>query len=599
MKNFTSIKLYSILSFTLLVTITANAQLLKRFKNRTYVIKQSSKVLQNNSSTTNLFNRSEAPTLKSVRCLGGSGDEGEFSNFMTQTNDGGFITCSYSTSNDGDVSGNHGGTDVWITKINASGVIQWKKTYGGSGDDFANRAIQTNDGGYIFIGYTTSNDGDVSSNHGEGDLWIVKLTSNGNISWQKCYGGTGDEYAYYGIIQTDDGGYAAIGSSASNDGDANNNHGGYDVLVLKLGRNGNVQWTKTYGGSQDDYGNLIVQNSDGTYTISADTYSNDGNIGSNHGDGTLDTWVSRLNRNGNIIWKKSLGGSDDEFNGSLITTHDGDVLVGDYAGSHDGDVKGNHGVIPDGGDMWLVKINAGGNIIWTKTLGGGNGSSTIDFPDDEVALFLSETPNGEFLVAGGATSSDGDLTVNRGGDDAWVLKLNTFGNIIWQKSFGGSGEDAATAIFLNNNGNYTITGWTYSNDFDFKHSSPHGEGDIFIATLTSNHNELSNIETNVSPVKIENTKNENVTKFNNFPNLFSQSTTINFSIAKAGKVSLQIFDISGRLIKILANEQMQQGNHEIKWNVNDERENTVSAGIYFLKMQVGDYTETRKLVVGK
>ena len=584
MKNIKCIKLYSLLSIAMLFTITANAQLYKKFKNRTHVIKQSSQVLQSSSSaTTNSFHVSPSPILKSVRCLGGSGDEGVFSYFMTQTSDGGFIACSYSTSNDGDVSGNHGGTDVWVAKLSASGNIQWKKSYGGTSDDFASRAIQTKDGGYIFIGYTTSNDGDVSGNHGEGDLWIVKLTASGNISWQKCYGGSGDEYAYYGIIQTADGGYAAIGSSTSHDGDANGNHGGYDVLVLKLSKNGSVQWTKTYGGSQDEYGNLIVQNNDGSYTISGDTYSNDGNIGSNHGTGTLDTWVARLNRNGNIIWKKSIGGSDDEYNASLITTHDGAVLVGDYAGSHDGDVTGNHGVIPDGGDMWLVKINAAGNIIWTKTLGGGNGNSPIDFPDDEVALFISENCNGEFLVAGGATSSDGDVTVNRGGDDAWVLKLNAVGNIIWQKSFGGSGEDAATAIFLNPNGSYTVAGWTYSNDFDFKHSRQHGEGDIFIATLSSNHNDLNNIETNISPVEIENLKKQNVIRLKNFPNPFSQSTTINFSVAKTDKVSLKIFDMSGRLVKTLANEEMQQGNHEIKWNVNDEKGNTVSLPCLFFK----------------
>ena len=601
MKNFISLKLYLLSSIVLLFTVTANSQLLKRFKNRTYNIKDRSALLRNNTlSTANSSNSFSIPSLKSVHCLGGSGDEGEFSGFTTQTNDGGFINCSYSTSNDGDVSGNHGGSDVWITKLNSSGNTQWRKSYGGSWDDFANRAIQTRDGGYIFIGYTTSNDGDVSGNHGQGDLWIVKLTSNGNISWQKCYGGTGDEYAYYGIIQTDDGGFAAIGSSASNDGDANNNHGSYDVLVLKLNRNGSLEWTKTYGGSQDDYGDLIVQNNDGTYTISADTYSNDGNIGTNHGDGTLDTWIARLNSKGNIIWGKNIGGTDDEFNGSLITTHDGNILVGDYAGSHDGDVKGNHGVMPDGGDMWLVKMNKTGNIIWTKTLGGGNGNSAIDFPDDEVALFISETNNGEFLVAGGATSSDGDLTVNRGGDDAWILKLNPTGNIIWQKSFGGSNEDAATAIFLNRNESFTVIGWTYSNDFDFKHSNQHGKGDLFIAIFSpGSYNNLADVATNVLPVEIKNIKQEKLTTLNIYPNPFSQSTTINFSIVKSANVSLQIFDISGRLIKTLANEEMEAGNHEIKWNVSDERGVQVSTGIYYLKLITGNYIETKHLSIIK
>ena len=308
------------------------------------------------------------PSLQTIRCLGGSGDEGNFSNFMTQTADGGFITCTYTSSNDGNITGNHGGVDVWVIKFNSTGTVQWKKTYGGTSDDFANRIIQTTDGGYMLLGFTYSNDGDVSGNHGEGDLWLVKLNANGNIVWQKCYGGNGDEFAYYGIIQTLDGGYAAICSSTSNNGDANGNHGGYDVLILKLGNNGNLQWSKIYGGTQDEYGNLIVQNNDGTFTLSADTYSTNGNIHGNHG--ALDTWVARLSSNGNILWSKCIGGSDEEYNASLIPTMDGNILIGEYAGSHDGDVTGNRGVIPNGGDMWLVKLNlSNGNFILTKTLG--------------------------------------------------------------------------------------------------------------------------------------------------------------------------------------------------------------------------------------
>jgi hypothetical protein len=546
-----------------------------------------------NTSTSN----ASAVSLQTVRCLGGSGDEGAFSGFMTQTNDGGFILGTYSSSTDGDVSGNHGGIDAWVIKMNASGIIQWKKNYGGSGDDFVNSVIQTNDGGYIFIGYTYSNDGDVSGNHGEGDVWIVKLNANGNISWQKCYGGSGDEFAYYGIIQTSDGGYAAIGSSASRNGEANGNHGGYDVLVLKLSSTGNIQWSKTYGGSSDEYGNLIVQNSDGTYTISADTYSTNGNINGNHG--ALDTWVARLNTNGNIIWKKCFGGSAEEFNASLITTSDGNILFGDYTGSNDGDVTGNHQVIPNGGDMWLVKLNrSNGSIIWTKTLGGSNGGprpSLPDYPDDEVALFINETAGGEFLVAGGSTSSDGDLTVNRGVGDCWILKLDNTGNIIWQKSFGGSDEDAATAIFPSANGGYIVAGWTYSGDYDFKKSGQHGEGDIFIARFAAeNGNNIAALSINKAIVNGSNLQSEPAGKLNAYPNPFTNSTTISFSLSQLQKISFKVFDMSGRLVNTIADRFFESGEQQITWNTND-----VKAGIYLLRMESANYSETKKLVVIK
>lgn len=98
------------------------------------------------ASQINSKDNSLSPTIQSIHCLGGSGDEGSFADFMTQTTDGGFITCSYSSSANGDVSATHGGVDVWVIKFNASGTIQWKRTYGGSSDDFASRVIQTSDG---------------------------------------------------------------------------------------------------------------------------------------------------------------------------------------------------------------------------------------------------------------------------------------------------------------------------------------------------------------------------------------------------------------------------------------------------------------------
>jgi flagellar hook capping protein FlgD len=560
------------------------------------------KHISTTTSQTSQANSTTASSLQTVRCLGGSGDEGNFSNFMTQTADGGFITCSYSSSTDGDVVATYGGVDAWVIKFNASGSIQWKKIYGGSNDDFANRIIQTTDGGYMMIGYTYSNDGYVSGNHGEGDLWLVKLSANGNVAWQKCYGGSGDEFVYYGIIQTSDGGYATICSSTSNNGNANGNHGGYDVLVLKISANGNVQWSKTYGGTQDEYGNLIVQNKDGTFTISADTYSTNGNINGNHG--ALDTWVARLNSNGAIMWSKCLGGTFEEYNASLVATRDGNILIGDYAGSNDGDVIGNHGVIPNGGDMWLVKLDvANGNFIWTKTLGGGNGGprpSLPDYPDDEVALFINELPTGELLIAGGATSSDGDLTINRGVGDCWVLKLDDTGNIIWQKSFGGSDEDAATAIFQNSKGTYTVGGWTYSNDYDFKHSSQHGEGDIFIAILSPDNGNTTPVLTINKSLNVDEELQSKIDyQLRSYPNPISGFTTISYSLAQHMNVSLKILDHTGRIVRTWGNVAQSAGKHITKWNADDDRGKALAAGVYFLTIQAGSYSETKTLVVVK
>ncbi|MCD6097265.1 T9SS type A sorting domain-containing protein [bacterium] len=171
------------------------------------------------------------PTIQWQKCLGGSGYDYAYS--IQQTDDGGFIVAGYSNSNDGDVSGNHGERDYWVVKLNSAGDLVWQKSLGGSSWDEAWSIQQTSDGGFIVAGYSESNDGDVSGHHGGYDYWVVKLDSAGDIVWQKCLGGSYWDYAY-SIQQTFDGGYIVAGESRSNNGDVSGNHGWGDYWVVKL-----------------------------------------------------------------------------------------------------------------------------------------------------------------------------------------------------------------------------------------------------------------------------------------------------------------------------------------------------------------------------
>jgi hypothetical protein len=170
------------------------------------------------------------------KCLGGSETDWAYS--IQQTTDGGFVLAGFSFSNDGDVSGNHGGFDYWIAKLDAFGNIQWQKCLGGSYNDLATTIQQTTDGGFVVAGYTQSNDGDVSGNHYDNyvtdDYWIVKLDVSGNIQWQKCLGGSYTDRAY-SIQQTADGGFVVAGFSLSYNGDVSGDHGQEDYWVVKLG----------------------------------------------------------------------------------------------------------------------------------------------------------------------------------------------------------------------------------------------------------------------------------------------------------------------------------------------------------------------------
>ena len=231
----------------------------------------------------------QAPEIEWQKSLGGSYFDEARS--IQQTSDGGYIVAGNSYSNDGDVSGNHGEWDYWIVKLNDTGNIQWQKCLGGSEFDIAYAIQQTSDGGYIVAGMTESNDGDVSGNHGYDDYWVVKLDDTGNIQWQKSLGGSESEWAY-SIQQTTDGGYIVAGWSYSNNGDVSENHGDDDYWVLKLDNTGNIQWQKSLGGSSVEWAHSTQQTSDGGYIVAGWSKSNDGDASGNHGE--TDVWVVKL-----------------------------------------------------------------------------------------------------------------------------------------------------------------------------------------------------------------------------------------------------------------------------------------------------------------
>src|SRR5205823_5409826 len=199
----------------------------------------------------------------------------------------------------GDVSRNHGDEDFWVIKLNANGDLFWQKTYGGLFTDAAYSIQQTTDGGYIVAGETLSTEGDIKTNHGGVDYWVIKLRSNGNIAWQNTYGGTRDDRAH-SVKQTPDGGYGIAGETFSNDDDVTGLHGNQpDYWVIKIDARGKLQWQKTLGGTQPDraFGVSVAQN--GSYLIAGVAFSSDGDITGNHGN--YEAWVLNLSNAGNLI----------------------------------------------------------------------------------------------------------------------------------------------------------------------------------------------------------------------------------------------------------------------------------------------------------
>lgn len=278
--------------------------------------------------------------------------------------------------------------------------VLWSRCYGGSSLDDMRDVIQTSDGGFVMDGESLSNDGDVSGNHGGYDYWIVKTDDFGNLQWQKCLGGSSDETAN-SIRQTQDGGYIVSGITSSIDGDVNNNLGGTDIWIVKMDNFGNILWQKTLGGSGQDganvsnYGLSIIEYcSDGGYILGTSTSSNDSDVTGNHGG--FDYWLVKLDSAGNIQWQKCYGGSSMETLKDMRPTQDGGYILAGVSISTDGDVIGNDSTH---GGSWIVKTDSTGNIQWQAIY---YCIDTLDPSCNGQISVSSILPlsNGEYLSAG-------------------------------------------------------------------------------------------------------------------------------------------------------------------------------------------------------
>lgn len=367
---------------------------------------------------------SQVPVIKWAHMYGGT--RNDFLTVGQPLPGGGFILAGSSESQNGLVINNNGQFDFWIVKIDSEGEIIWTKCFGGSARENVSDIRLTSDHGYIVAGTTHSNDGFVSGNHGLSDIWVIKLDDTGELVWQKCLGGSNNDTTN-SIRETEDHGYIVAGNTASNDGDiSSGNHGGKDYWIVKLDSVGNILWDRCYGGSGHESASCIEITSGAEYVISGSSASTDGDVTGNHGG--LDYWIINIDSTGNLIWQKSLGGTRNDNADYVITTCADNFLISGTTYSNNGNVTGNHG----GADAWLVNLNDQGEINWSKCYGGD---------ENEIRFTLQSLPD-ENILAIGTTLSDhsGDVT---GGDytgypqeDYWIFAITENGTLQWQKRLG-------------------------------------------------------------------------------------------------------------------------------------------------------------------
>lgn len=364
-------------------------------------------------------------------------------------------------------------------------AIIWQKTIGGSNTDFSTAFEATSDGGFIIGGYSTSNiSGEKTENsNGQIDIWIVKIDGSGNIMWQNTIGGSGDDYLI-SIKQTSDGGYiVGAGSDSNISGDkTENSRGGLDYWILKLDSLGNIVWQKTYGGNQPEFDNYVVQTLDGGYFVGGYSDSDVNGDKTDPSNGQRDLWALKLDSSGAIVWQNSIGGSLVDRPSAAFQTNDGGFIMGGFSNSPaSGDKTEN---TRGGNDYWIVKLDSSGNVEWDRTYGGN---------DSDVLRNMVQTADGGYLVGGYSKSNiSGDKTENSQGDyDQWILKLDSSGIIVWQNTIGGSGIDYPRDVKQLSDGTYVIACWSNSNISGDKTENSNGGYDYWLVRLNASGNILS------------------------------------------------------------------------------------------------------------
>lgn len=338
-------------------------------------------------------------------------------------------------------------------------TVLWQKSYGGSDYDDIRIIRSTLDSNYILVGNTNSINGDldgIGTDALSGDIWVTKVNTTGNIIWTQTYGGSGLDIAN-DIYTTTDSGYIVVGFTMSNDGLVSGYHGAEDIWVLRLNKWGDVLWQRCLGGSGSDIGYTIIATSDNGYLVGGITSSADGDV-----TDTIGTmWLVKLSSTGSILWQKKYGASTHDAVYGLLEKAPGQYIAAGFTASNDSNIH-SHGFI----DAWLVQINDTGAIVWQKPYGGSN----LD-----VFNSICKTTDGHVLVAGSTASADGDVTAYHGGTtyglgDMWVTKIDDTGALVWQKTYGGSNDEECKSVQTNISGLITLAGYTtsYNGDITYK-----------------------------------------------------------------------------------------------------------------------------------
>jgi hypothetical protein len=453
------------------------------------------------------------------------------------TADYGFILAGSSLSQKSGTktSDNEGDVDYWVWKMNEDGELDWQKNFGGSGADFLNSIRNTSDGGFILAG---TSDSGVSlhkkdSCRGNEDFWIIKLNAKGNEEWQRTIGGTGKDLVKT-IVQTSDGGYIVGGSSDSGIsqkilkggtdkyGKSDRNQGNTDYWILKLDEKGEIQWQKTYGGRYADILESLIVTNDGGYLVGGYSNSPASQYKYHGGYGEGDFWVLKLDKDGTIEWQQCLGGDGDDHLYSLIQTNDqGYIIAGDSTSGTTGNKSEPN---KKGTDFWVLKLDEKGEIFWQKTYNTGK---------TDILTSAVENNDGTILLGGYAQSETIGTTKKdkKEINDYIALKISAEGEELWKETVGSNGEDVLRKVVETRDGGYVLAG-TSKGEVSRDRNNAQGKADFWVVKLKDK----------------EKKKEKKKLSLEAIPNPAPQFTNIivGFEFTKG---TLSMFDLAGRQLQ--------------------------------------------------
>jgi len=444
----------------------------------------------------------------------------------------------------------------------------WSHKYGGDELEIGNCVQQTTDGGFIISGKI----GDYFS-----DGVLIKVNELGNLEWIKNYGGTSNDI--FSSIKLCTNNQLIISGETASFG-----LGWSNGWILKINLNGDTLWTKTYGGEKGNNFKDIVINPDGGFTLIGSTNS--------FGFGESDFWVIRIDSTGGIIWERTFGGEKSDYGISIQRTFDdGFILCGNTNNLYESYYV----------DILVIKINNSGEIIWQYQV---NGSGF------DACNSIIQCQDGSYAVVGHTEEFVGEYS------DLWIIKIDSLGNYLWDRKYGGDYTDYGESIQETYDSGFVATG-TYNNKLwiiktdsignliweKIYDNAEHGkdiqilsnyeyillanELDGIVLFYLSDTNSINSIMNNVGLI-------ESYSLEQNYPNPFNPTTTIPFQLPKSSFVKLTIYDITGRLIKNLINEYKNAGYYSVNWDTDN-----VVSGIYFYKIDAGEFTSIKRCLVIK